>query len=295
MRLGVVGTGHWARSVHARAIADHPHHELVGVWGRSESRRRGLADDLGATAFDSFAAMVVAVDAVSFATDPQQQSELAVQAVDANKHLVLDKPAALTSHQVSSLTRACEARGLTAKVFHTARYRPEIEQWIRQTAGHTWTSGVGRWLAAALSDASSPYLDSQWRKERGPLWDAGPHAVSILLPIFGPIKAARDSHWDGPTLTTQLVFETADVRVDLSVAEPSGISSIELVIEGPSGQMRMPDIATPGPAAYGLLLDRFAGDGDVSDLVLGERVVAALQLIERSLDDDRAFNRTGRR
>ena len=44
MRFGVLGTGHWARTVHAAALAEHPTAELVGIWGRDLAK----AEEAGA-------------------------------------------------------------------------------------------------------------------------------------------------------------------------------------------------------------------------------------------------------
>ncbi|GGF18402.1 Gfo/Idh/MocA family protein [Subtercola lobariae] len=284
MRIGLVGTGHWARATHAPAIARHQVHELVGVWGRSEHRRNEFASEFGIQTFGSFDQMATAVDAIAFATDPDQQTDLAPRAVEAGRHLILDKPAALTSQEVRQLEERSVQRGLTTKVFHTARYRPEIELWIEKTARGAWQSGEGRWLGTALSDSSGPYFESAWRKERGPLWDLGPHAMSILLPIFGPVTSIPEVGWEAKTLKAQLHFESAEVRVQLSLAAPQEVSGIDLTISGPDGRTVMPAISTTHQEAYGLLLDRFTDDGDTSDLRLGSEVVSALELVESAMD-----------
>ena len=67
MRYGVIGTGHWARTVHAAGIAASAEDELVGVWGRTPDHRDSLAADLGVTAFSSVEAMLEEVEAVAMA------------------------------------------------------------------------------------------------------------------------------------------------------------------------------------------------------------------------------------
>ncbi|MGC9963086.1 MAG: gfo/Idh/MocA family oxidoreductase, partial [Acidimicrobiales bacterium] len=43
LRFGLVGTGHWARVTHARALASTEGIELVGVWGRNEEAAGEMA------------------------------------------------------------------------------------------------------------------------------------------------------------------------------------------------------------------------------------------------------------
>ena len=44
LRFGLVGTGHWAQEVHARALADNPNAELAAVWGRDAAKAARVAD-----------------------------------------------------------------------------------------------------------------------------------------------------------------------------------------------------------------------------------------------------------
>nr|BFF10060.1 hypothetical protein GCM10025699_13630 [Microbacterium flavescens] len=95
LRLGLVGTGYWADVTHATAAAAAPSWDLAAVWGRDAGRAAALAERHGAlhagTDFDAFLAQV---DAVTFAVPPQLQSELAVRAIRAGKHVALEKPIA---------------------------------------------------------------------------------------------------------------------------------------------------------------------------------------------------------
>jgi predicted dehydrogenase len=67
----------------------------------------------------------------------------------------------------------------------------------------------------------SPFAGCAWREEKGALWDLGPHALSVLLPVLGPVvkaSATRDVHGvtalalrhaDGATSTSMLTFHAA--------------------------------------------------------------------------------------
>src|SRR5712691_1871436 len=105
LRFGLVGTGYWARIAHAPALGSAlgsgqgpgEDIEFAAVWGRNFPAAVVLADRYGVTAHRDFAEFLAEVDAVAFAVPPDVQSPLAVQAAQAGKHLLLEKPIAVTA------------------------------------------------------------------------------------------------------------------------------------------------------------------------------------------------------
>src|ERR1700761_6584856 len=97
MRFGLVGTGYWAKITHAPALASTPGAELTAVWGRDPAAAAALAAEHGATAHTDFGAFLDSVDAVAFAVPPHVQAPLAIRAAQAGKHLLLEKPIALSA------------------------------------------------------------------------------------------------------------------------------------------------------------------------------------------------------
>ena len=77
MRFGVLGTGHWARTVHAAALAAHPSAELVGVWGRDLSKAKAVGAEFDVPGFSDLAALLDQADAVAIAVPPSVQVGLA--------------------------------------------------------------------------------------------------------------------------------------------------------------------------------------------------------------------------
>src|ERR1700755_2505642 len=96
LTFGLVGTGHWARVAHARALASAPGIKFAAVWGRHIEAAARLAAAPGMTADVDFDAFLPDVEAVAFSVPPDVQSGLAVRAAQAGKHMLLEKPIALT-------------------------------------------------------------------------------------------------------------------------------------------------------------------------------------------------------
>ncbi|MFI6100984.1 Gfo/Idh/MocA family protein [Lentzea sp. NPDC051213] len=186
LRVGLVGAGPWANMIHAPGIANHPGTTLTGVWARRPEAATELANAHGAEPFADYAELLSTVDAVAFCVPPGVQAPMAIEAANAGKHVILEKPIAESAEVAENLVAAVEAAGVASLVVLTRRYAPETKELLTQlhrTGG--WTGADGRWLTGALLDG--PFSDSQWRHERGALDDIGPHAFDLLDAALGEI------------------------------------------------------------------------------------------------------------
>ena len=203
MRFGLLGTGHWAADTHGATLAAHPTAEVVGVWGRNPAKAAAVAAQLGATPYDDVDALFADVDAVAVALPPDVQAEFAVRAARAGCHLLLDKPLALTVEAADAVVEAVDGAGVAALVFFTNRFRPEIEKFLAEA------NRVGGWYAArgvmhaSIFQPGNPYGASPWRREYGGLWDIGPHALSVVLPVLGDVTEVTAV--DGPRETVNVI------------------------------------------------------------------------------------------
>lgn len=241
MRFGLVGTGHWARVTHAPAIAAAAGAELVGVWGRRPEAVRLLADEHGARAYDDFEALLGDVDAVAFSVPPDVQAPLATRAARAGKHLLLDKPIALTRADSDALADAVAATGVASVVFFTSRFQPEVRNWLADVnTTSDWDGATAHWLANAFDD-SSPYAHSPWRRAKGGLWDLGPHILSIVIAALGPVdRVTADA---GPRDTANLLLHHASGATSVatvSIDAPAASAVMDVVVWGARGRSWMP-------------------------------------------------------
>ncbi|MBM3524943.1 MAG: Gfo/Idh/MocA family oxidoreductase [Alphaproteobacteria bacterium] len=187
VRIGVVGTAYWANTVHTLGVAATPGAKLAGVWGRNRDKAGALARERGTRAFDRFEDMLAAVDAVSFAVPPGVQEELALQAIAAGKHVLLEKPIATSYAKAQAVAAAVRRADRASIVFFTRRFVPEVAEAIERNAGRSWKRAEVELRSAALA-AGSPYEHSTWRRESGgSLWDIGPHVLSVLIAMLGPV------------------------------------------------------------------------------------------------------------
>src|SRR5688500_203213 len=130
MRFGLVGTGPWASMAHGPGLKAAEGVDLVGVWGRSPGNTRSLAASLETTAYDDFDALIADVEAVAFAVPPGVQADLALVAARAGKHLLLDKPVAISVEAARAVRDAAAASGAASVVFFTDRFVATSRAWL---------------------------------------------------------------------------------------------------------------------------------------------------------------------
>ncbi|MGW7230013.1 Gfo/Idh/MocA family protein [Streptomyces cyaneofuscatus] len=257
LRIGLLGTGPWARNTQAPALAAHPGVELSGAWGRRAEAAEALAAAHGTRAYTGEAgidALLEASDAVAFALPPDIQAPLAVRAAEAGCHLLMDKPVATTVDGARAVAEAAEKAGVASVVFCTLRFAPETTAWIaEQTAVGGWFTARAQWLGSLYAEGSaSEYADSPWRREKGGLWDVGPHALSVLIPVLGEVEhltAAR-----GPADTTHLILRHtsgASSTVTLGLSAPPAAAGMDIEVRGEHGTAAVPDWDGAEPAFRG--------------------------------------------
>jgi predicted dehydrogenase len=235
MRFAVLGTGFWAREVHAAGLAAHPSAELVGVWGRDLAKAKALGAEFDVPGAADLDALLAGCDAVSVAVPPDVQAPLAVAAAEAGKHLLLEKPLALTVADADRVVAAVGAAGVASVVLFTDRFRTATSTWLREAARAPLQGGSVSWLGSL---AGSPYEASPWRHEHGALWDVGPHALALLIPALGPVAAVQAGAGRGDTVHLVLHHEggaASTVTVSSTVAPMS--AGTEVFVYGDAGRL----------------------------------------------------------
>jgi predicted dehydrogenase len=246
LTAAVVGTG-FIGPVHVEAIR-RLGHRVAGVLGSSHNRGRAAAERLGlprayATLDEVLADATVQV--VHVTSPNRHHFEHARRALAAGKHVVCEKPLAMTSAESAELVRLAVAAPVVAAVCYNVRFYPlchEARARLRDLGPiyHVTGSYLQDWL---LHDT-----DFNWRVEA----EAG-----------GALRAVADigTHWlDLVTWITGLEVEEvcADLRtVHPTRRRPAGVSSVETfqTSRGPAAFESVP-VTTDD---YGSVLLRFRG------------------------------------
>ncbi|MFR9803881.1 Gfo/Idh/MocA family protein [Pseudonocardia sp. RS010] len=258
LRVGLVGGGPWARSVHAPALAAHPGVELAGVWTRRAEPAREISALHGGRPYPKFDELLEAVDAVAFAVPPAVQGTLAPGAAAAGKHLILDKPLADTLPAAERVAAAITEAGVCSTTVFTLRFHPPVRAWLAgfpaEPAGPD-TAATARWLSGAL--LGGPYSASAWRAERGALLDIGPHLVDLLDTALGEVVAVEFAHAGEQDLWRVGLRHVGGARstLSLSLALPVDPTEMEVTAFGSVGRHVLTDRPADATASYAVLLD----------------------------------------
>ena len=284
MRFGLVGTGHWASTVHGPGLVAHPDADLVAVWGRRRNEAEKLASRLGVKAAGSLEELIASVEAVAFAVPPHVQAPMATMAAAAGRHLLLEKPVALDVAAAEGIMSTVSASGVSTVVFFTARFSPGLRSWFAQLAGGDWESGTFVELGSIFS-AGSPYQGSEWRHEKGALWDIGPHALATVTVALGPVVSAHVARGRRDTVTLTTTHRDGGIASCLLALDaPIEARFRSARFYGASGVLERPDNLSSVGDAYGAAIDALIGSSrgrpHACDIDFGVEVVRVIEGVD---------------
>ncbi len=195
IRFGIVGCGaigHW----HAKALQDLSGSRLVGVADGVPERAVEFGKVYDVRAFATPEALFASpdVDAVCICTPSGLHAPLAIQACDAGKHVVVEKPLALTLADADRLLEAGRRNGTLIAVISQLRFSPAV-----RTLKEAVDAGrLGRLVMADLVmeyHRTQEYYDlGGWRGTwamdgGGALMNQGIHGIDLLQYVMGPVKS----------------------------------------------------------------------------------------------------------
>ena len=295
MRFGLFGTGPWAHQAHAPALAAHPQVDLVGVWGRNPDKAAELADRHGTRAYAEAGDLIADVEAVAIALPPDVQAPLALRAARAGRHLLLDKPVAFTAAAAAEIAAAVDERDLASVVFFTRRLMPQIGEFVADAvATGGWVEGRVDHLGSIFTP-DNPFGASPWRKDSGGLWDVGPHALALVLPVLGPVTEV--AAMAGPRDMTHVLLRHAGGAIStltLSVDAPPAAEREDAVFAGEAGVRPVPVVPWQPVEALGRAIDQLvaAADGGPKpelDVHFGAEVTAVLVAAQEAVTTGRTI------
>ncbi len=187
--VGIVGNGMATRVFHAPYIAATPGLDLRAVVSRradAELPLPGLArvPDLETLLSDP------AIELVVIATPSASHAALACQALEAGRHVVVEKPFTLDAACAREVVACAERAGRLVTVFHNRRWDADFLGLKAALAAHE----IGRVVHfESHFDRFRPQVRARWREDgsagSGIWYDLGPHLVDQALQLFGRPEA----------------------------------------------------------------------------------------------------------
>jgi predicted dehydrogenase len=187
LHWGIIGPGRIAPRI-VRALVDHPRGELRAVASRDIGRARLFADRHGApVAYGSYDELLAdaAIDVVYVALPNHLHAEWSVRALDAGKHVLCEKPLALTVADVDAIAAAAERnRRIAVEAFMYLHHPQTLAALDMAASGALGTLRlVNATFSFFLTKEDDPRIDPSMGG--GSLWDVGCYPVSIARRIAG--------------------------------------------------------------------------------------------------------------
>ncbi len=189
LKVGVIGTG-WFGEIHCSVIAGVPGMELVGLADRDEARLAEVGKQYGVTSLHADYRDLLAdqsIDLVHIVTRWDSHAEIAIAALAAGKHVLLEKPMAPTVAECQKICDAAKAADTYLMVGHVCRFNPRCIAAKREID----SGGIGRvvslngrrnvpaaWAVGAL-DKVNPISDSGIHDTDLMLWFTGARVTSV--------------------------------------------------------------------------------------------------------------------
>jgi len=178
INLAIVGIGKIVRDQHLPAVAGNADYRLVAAASRN-GRVEGI-DNFGS--IEEMLVAVPSIHAVSLCMPPQYRYAAAVKAIEAGKHVFLEKPPGATLSEVEDLAALAAAKGVSLFASWHSRYAPAVETARAFLAGTrirsmqvVWKEDVRQW---------HPGQDWIWQPGGLGVFDPGINALSIVTRIL---------------------------------------------------------------------------------------------------------------
>jgi predicted dehydrogenase len=135
VRVAVLGAG-FMGSTHVRAYVAMPDVEVATIYAPSPDRAQPLAEQVGSRWSDDLQAVIAdpAIDAVDICLPTPEHRAATEAALAAGKHVLLEKPIALTLDDARALVRLGEESDRVFMIAHVLRFWPEYVEIARQVA-----------------------------------------------------------------------------------------------------------------------------------------------------------------
>lgn len=218
VKFGIIGCGMIAKW-HARAFEEINEAELVGVCDMNRTYAEKFSEEWKCKCFGSVDELLACpeIDVVSICTPSGLHSEIAIRAANAGKHIIVEKPMAITHEQVDSMISACEKNNVKVAVISQLRFTESVKR-----VKNAIDSGeLGEIILADvyMKYYRSPeyYATAKWRGTwkldgGGALMNQGIHGIDVLQYLVGGVKSVIGSC---KTLARDIeVEDTANVLVE---------------------------------------------------------------------------------
>ena len=123
LKVGVLGAGHLGR-IHLRLLNQSEKYKLEGFYDPDNENAEKVAQEFGYKRFGSISELINAVDVVDIVTPTHSHFDCAKEAIEAGKHVFLEKPIANTVEEAEAIIALAKKHNVKGQVGHVERFNP---------------------------------------------------------------------------------------------------------------------------------------------------------------------------
>lgn len=196
---GLIGCGDVARKRVARAIQDEPRSTLLAACRRTEEKLHSFCDSFRIPRRYSEAEELLRdpeIDAVYLATPVREHLPQTLAAARAGKHVLVEKPMAMTEAECERMIAACSEAGVRLGVAYYRRFYPIVHRMQELIQNGAIGTPLGISAVTATPLAMQPGEEGYWRVlpdagGGGALMDVGSHRIDLFNHFFGEPPAVK--------------------------------------------------------------------------------------------------------
>jgi len=199
VRWGLIGCGDISRKRVAPALRDSPFCELVAVSRARAELAESFAHEFGARRWCAEWQELLTdyeVDAIYVATPVHLHAEQTIAAAERGKHVLCEKPMALSVADCDRMITACRANDVKLGVAYYRHFYPVVRR-VKELldSGDLGVPVVAQINAFEWFDPSASEPRAWLIKKRlsggGPMFDFGCHRIEVLLDVFGEVRDVK--------------------------------------------------------------------------------------------------------
>lgn len=195
VKVGIIGCGKITQVRHAPEYAQHESVEIGGFFDRERSRAEAMVAKYGGKVYDDYLEMLEdeTIDAISVCAPNFLHAPITVEALQHGKHVLCEKPMALSTEESSGMIRAAEAAGKKLMIGHNQRLLPthrKAKELLENGAigkvlffqSNFKHSGPENW---SIDKNNKTWFFSREAAHFGVLGDLGAHKLDIIRYLTG--------------------------------------------------------------------------------------------------------------
>ncbi len=178
LKVGVIGAGAMGKN-HIRIYSEMPGVELVGISDIDRELVEGLAQQYNTKAFTDYIELLAqGLDAVSIVVPTKMHRQVAIDAIEAGAHVLVEKPIADTVENAQAIIEAAEKNGRLMMIGHIERFNPAVIK-LKEII----EEGLLGKIVSISTTRVGPY--NPRIRDVGVILDIGVHDIDIISFLYG--------------------------------------------------------------------------------------------------------------